>query len=100
MNTLSDQLMLHDMLTTEKQASTAFNTATIEASNIQISKQLCDMNSQIHAQSQMLFECMYRKGWYSVDPAHNNQAAQKQLDQQLNTQMKSTTTNFQKTGML
>ncbi len=68
-NTLSEQDILNDLLTMEKQVTSAYNTGITEASCKNLRQTLTDSLTDTQAIQYNVFDAMRRQGWYQTKDA-------------------------------
>ena len=68
---MNDRDYLNDILETEKNMSTNMAIALNEASNEKLYDELFDIFKDIKNMQRSLYECMFRKGWYTLEKAED-----------------------------
>ncbi|MGB9792460.1 MAG: spore coat protein [Thermacetogeniaceae bacterium] len=66
---LSDQLCAQDILSSQKFLSSLYCTALLEASNLELRRDLMEIQRQEQDAEFRAFSCMNQKGWYRTSPA-------------------------------
>lgn len=66
---MNDRDYINDVLETEKNMSVNMAIALNEASNEKLYEELEDIFEDIKERQRELYECMFRKGWYSLEKA-------------------------------
>ncbi|MGE5629501.1 MAG: spore coat protein [Caulobacteraceae bacterium] len=67
--TLSEQDILNDLLTMEKQIASSYNTGITEASCKNLRQTLTDSLTDTHTIQYNLFDTMKKQGWYQTKDA-------------------------------
>ena len=73
---MNDRDYLNDILETEKNMSTNMAIALNEASNEKLYDELFDIFKDIKNMQRSLYECMFRKGWYTLEKAEEQKITQ------------------------
>lgn len=66
---MNDRDYINDVLETEKNMSVNMAIALNEASNEKLYEELEDIFEDIKERQRELYECMFQKGWYSLEKA-------------------------------
>ncbi len=73
---MNDRDYLNDILETEKNMSINMTTSLNEASNEKLYDELFDIFKDIKNTQRTLYECMFKKGWYSLEKAEEQKITQ------------------------
>ncbi|OPJ57973.1 spore coat protein [Clostridium oryzae] len=76
MANLSDQDILHDLLTTEKQVISAYSTGITETSCENLRNTLVNNFKAAEDIQYKVFDAMRQKGWYNIKQAPDNEVQQ------------------------
>ena len=68
-NTMSEQEILTDLLTSEKHITTTFNTFITESTCANLRQNLKDILTEEHSIHENLYNIMNQKGWYPTSDA-------------------------------
>lgn len=66
---LSDKDIMGDLLSGIKHISEGYHTAILESSDNNLRQTFKSMHDDQINQAKILFDAMYARGWYSVEPA-------------------------------
>lgn len=80
---MNDRDYLNDILETEKNMGINMTIALNEASNEKLYDELFDIFKDIKQSQRNLYECMFKKGWYSLEKSEEQKITQtyNQLEQ-------------------
>ncbi|MBU9710471.1 spore coat protein [Evansella tamaricis] len=73
---MNDRDYINDVLTTEKYMTASYSTALNEASHESLYMDLEQIFTETQRCQRDLFNLMFQKGWYSFDPAQQQQLSQ------------------------
>ena len=73
---MNDRDYMNDILETEKNMSVNMTIALNEASNEKLYNELFDIFKEIKQSQRTLYECMFKKGWYSLEKAEEQKITQ------------------------
>jgi|SRR5579875_645383 len=73
---LNDRDRLNDILATEKYLTDSFNIAAREASHQQLHNDILQILTETHQAARQAYELMFRKGWYSLTAAEQQELSQ------------------------
>ncbi len=73
---MNDRDRLNDMLSTAKYMTDAYDTALNEASHAQLYQDILSIYTDTQNCQRDIFDLMFQKGWYKMDPATGQQLQQ------------------------
>ncbi|ANB59308.1 spore coat protein [Anoxybacteroides amylolyticum] len=73
---MNERDFLNDMLTTEKYMTSSYSTFLHEASHQQLYQDALQIFTETQNCQRELYNLMFRKGWYKLEPANEQQLQQ------------------------
>jgi len=73
---MNERDFLNDMLTTEKYMTSSYSTFLHEASHQQLYQDVLNIFTETQNCQRELYNLMFRKGWYKLEPANEQQLQQ------------------------
>jgi spore coat protein CotF len=74
---MNDRDFLNDLLTTEKYMTDGYNTFLNEASHEALYQDVLQLFTEAQNQQRHMYNLMFQKGWYKLEPADQQQLQQK-----------------------
>jgi spore coat protein CotF len=75
---ISDQMLVEDLLSSQKFLMSSYNMAIYESANPQLRNQFLEIHRQEQEGAQKLFNLMNLKGWYNPSPADQKMISETQ----------------------
>ncbi|HAA89091.1 MAG: Uncharacterized protein XD63_0588 [Thermoanaerobacterales bacterium 50_218] len=75
---ISDQMLVEDLLSSQKFLMSNYNMAIYESANPQLRNQFMEIHRQEQEGAQKLFNLMNQRGWYSPAPADQKMISETQ----------------------